>query len=137
MDKNGASIHALIERRAHLIHERSRLDAEIKHLEVKIESYRAIERARWAGLRITPKTESKALHWGFILNTLETSGPLPTSRLCELASVYLETDNYSTIRSHLHRMAIEGLIEQNREKRWIPTKRASETRAANWPPMLF
>jgi len=120
-----ASIHALIERRLLIIKERERLDAEIKSIDSKIESYRAIERARWAGVRVSSKTESKALHWGFILNSLEANGPMSTAALSKLASIYIGSDNYNTMRSHLHRMALGGLIEQDREKCWKLTERAS------------
>ena len=119
------SLHALLERRAHLIHERSKLDAEIRSIDFRIETYKAFERARWVGIRITPKTENKAMHWGFILNCLDINGPLTTAALSQLAGMYLGTDNYNTIRSHLHRMALEGLIVQDREGRWNPTERAS------------
>lgn len=128
MDWDQAPIIALMDKRADLIAQRDLIEAEIKSIDAKIANHRAIDRARWIGIRITKKTKNKAIHWGFIIDSLWINGPLSTAKLCSLVKIYLNTDNENTIRSYLHRMSLEGWIVQDFQKRWMLTEQALAAR---------
>ncbi|MGY0711767.1 hypothetical protein [Azospirillum argentinense] len=107
----------LVERRALLRAERARIDAELEYLNRAILRHEALAIAPKLGIKVMRKTLDKAVAWGSIAIVLHRNGPLSTAELRDKFDPQMDARQYATLRSHLFRMDLAGLISAV-EKQW-------------------
>lgn len=108
---------ALVEKHAILHAEREKMDAELADLERSILRHEALMVAPRLGVRVMRKTLDKAVMWGSIAILLYRSGPLTTAEIRDKINPMMDNRQYATLRSHLFRMDLTGIIKTT-DKKW-------------------